>query len=64
MGQLGMSNDLAASETFALRKAIEEFNKQTSKQTQQMLRMTQVIAWLTGVMTIGVFVQIYLAIVH
>jgi hypothetical protein len=64
MSQKGLSGDLAASETFALRKAIEEFNEQAGKQTQQMLRLTNVIAWLTGVMTIGVLVQIYLAIVH
>ena len=64
MSQAGVSGDAAASETFALRKAIEEFNKQASNQTQQMLRMTNVIAWLTGVMTIGVLVQIYLAIVR
>lgn len=63
MSQVGMSGDLAASETFALRKAIEEFNKQASKQTQQMLRMTNVIARMTGVMTIGVLVQIYLALI-
>ena len=64
MSQVGIGDDLAASETLALRKTIEEFNKQASKQTQQMLRLTHVIAWLTGVMTIGVLVQIYLAIVR
>lgn len=61
--QAGISLDLAANEVFALRNSIEEFNKQTNKQTQQMLRLTRVIAWLTGVMTIGVIAQIYLVII-
>jgi hypothetical protein len=62
--QSGTSSDLAAQEILALRNSIEEFNKQTNKQTQQMLRLTHVIAWLTGVMTLGVIVQIYFLIIH
>jgi uncharacterized protein with von Willebrand factor type A (vWA) domain len=54
----------AAYEIIALRNSIEEFNKQASKQTQQMLRLTHVIAWLTGVMLLGVIVQICLVINH
>lgn len=64
MGQVGIGGDEAAREMFALRKTIEEFNKQASKQTEKMIRLTHVIAWLTGVMTVAVFVQIYLAIVR
>ncbi len=54
----------AAYEIIALRNSIEEFNKQASKQTQQMLRLTHVIALLTGVMLLGVIVQICLVINH
>jgi hypothetical protein len=57
--QEGISADLAATETLALRKAIEEFNKQSSDQTKQMLCLTRVIAWLTAVMTIVSVFQIY-----
>ena len=52
-----------------LHQSIKEFNEQSSKQTEQMLRfthqllwLTRVMAWLTLIMTIGVGVQIYLAI--
>jgi predicted lysophospholipase L1 biosynthesis ABC-type transport system permease subunit len=57
----GIGGDLAAGEVFRLRQSIEEFNKQASKQTQQMLRLTRVIAVLTAIMTVAVVVQIYLA---
>ncbi len=62
--QVGMGGDLAASEVSILRKSIEEFNKQASKQTQEMIHLTYVIAALTAIMTIFVGVQIYLALTH
>lgn len=62
--QVGGGGDLAARETFELRKSIEEFNKQASKQTQQMIFLTWAIAVLTLIMTGAVFFQIYLAIVQ
>ncbi len=62
--QVGMSSDQAAGEVFRLRQSIEEFNKQASKQTQQMLNLTRVIAVLTGIMAVLVVFQIYLAITH
>ena len=60
----GMPLDTAGRETVGLLKSIEEFNRQSSKQTQQMIYLTRVIAVLTVVMTILIGVQIYLAIVH
>lgn len=62
--QVGIGVDLSAKETFELRKSIEEFNKHASKQTQQMLHLTYAIAVLTGIMTVLVGVQIYLAVIH
>jgi len=62
--QTGIHGNIAAYETAALRKVIEDFNEQANKQTHQMLRLTKVIAYLTGVMTIGLLVQIYIAIVN
>ncbi len=64
MGQQGMGGDLAANEVAALRKVIELFNEQASKQTQQMLNLTKAIAILTFVMTVGLIVQIWLAVRH
>lgn len=60
--QVGISGNQAASEVDLLRKSIEEFNDQASKQTKQMLRLTRVMAWLTAIMTVFVGVQVYLAI--
>ncbi len=48
--------------TNALHETIREFNSQASRQTEQMLLLTKVMAWLTGVMLLGLVVQICLAI--
>ena len=46
--------------TDALHSSIKEFNAQSGRQTQQMLRLTWVMAVLTGVMLLGLLIQIYL----
>lgn len=46
----------------ALHETIKEFNNQSREQTAQMLKLTKVMAWLTGVMLLGLLVQIYLAL--
>jgi hypothetical protein len=60
--QVGISGDLAASEVSLLRKSVEEFSLQASKQTKQMLKLSQILAWLTAIMTVLVGIQLYLAI--
>jgi hypothetical protein len=60
--QVGISGDQAASEVNRLRKSVEEFSNQASKQTKQMVKLTRVLAWLTAIMMVLVGVQIYLAI--
>jgi len=44
--------------TNALRESLERFNAQSSKQTDQIIRLTLVLLWLTVIMTIGLIVQI------
>jgi hypothetical protein len=44
----------------SLHASIKEFNAQSSKQTDQMLRLTWIMAVLTLVMMLGLVVQIYL----
>jgi hypothetical protein len=39
-----------------------EFNEQSTRQTGRMLRLTKVMAWLTSVMTLAAFGQIWLAL--
>lgn len=46
----------------ALHETIKAFNDQSRAQTAQMLKLTKVMAWLTGVMLLGLLVQIYLAL--
>ena len=46
----------------ALHETIKAFNDQSRDQTAQMLKLTKVMAWLTGVMLLGLLVQIYLAL--
>ena len=46
----------------ALHETIKAFNDQSREQTAQMLTLTKVMAWLTGVMLLGLLVQIYLAL--
>ena len=55
--------------TVKLHETIKEYNEISSRQTEQMLRLTdriltltKLLAVLTSVMTIGVAVQIYLAL--
>jgi hypothetical protein len=48
--------------TNALHETIRRFNEQSQRQTAQMVKLTKVIAWLTGVMLLGVLVQIWFAI--
>ncbi|SRR6266496_318433 len=48
--------------TNALHETLKEFNTQSTKQTQQMLKLTKVIVLLTLVMLVGLGAQIYLAI--
>ena len=47
--------------TKALHASIEKYQAENSVQTQKMVRLTVVITWLTVVLTIGLFVQIWLA---
>jgi hypothetical protein len=60
--QVGMPSSQAASEVSSLRKSMDEFNNQASKQTKQILQLTRVLAALTAIMTVLVGVQVYLAI--
>ena len=48
--------------TEELHKTIKEFVESSEKQTMIMIRLTKAILWLTGVLTIGLVVQIYLLI--
>lgn len=48
--------------THELHNTIKQFNEKTEKQTEQMVRLTKVIAWLTSVMLVAVVVQIVLAV--
>lgn len=48
--------------TKQLEETIKKFNEETSKQTRQLLILTWVMTILTILMTIGVVIQIYLAI--
>ena len=47
--------------TNALHETIKQFNEQSSRQTDQMLKLTRVMAWLTVAMFIGLIVQIAMA---
>jgi hypothetical protein len=60
--QVGISSDQAATEVDRLRKSLEEFAKKAGEQTNQMIRLTRVLAWLTAIMTVLVGGQVYTAI--
>ena len=45
-----------------LHETIKQFNEKAEKQTQQMVRLTRVIAWLTFVMLVAVIAQIVFAV--
>ncbi len=55
------SNELIRRALNKLHGVIRTFNEQSSKQTEKMIALTQVIIFLTGVLVVGLFVQIYLA---
>ena len=42
----------------ALHETIKEFNNQSRDQTAQMLKLTKAMAWLTGVMLLGLLVAL------
>jgi len=48
--------------TRQLEETLKKFNEETSKQTRQLLVLTWVMTILTVLMTIGVVIQIYLAL--
>jgi len=56
---LGEWSGSAATE--ALHATIDQYQKESSRQTAKMIRLTWVITGLTVVLTIGLFVQIWLA---
>lgn len=62
-----MSNEIAAAAMTkgaikGLHESIKEFNDQSSRQTEKMLRLTRVIIFLAVIMALEVGFQIYLAI--
>jgi Mg2+ and Co2+ transporter CorA len=59
--QVGIG-DSAATEVNRLRESVDEFSRQANKQTNQMLKLTRILAWLTAMMTVLVGAQLYLAI--
>jgi hypothetical protein len=48
--------------TRELHETIRKFNEVTSRQTQEILKLTRVIAFLTFVMAVGLAIQIFLAL--
>ena len=48
--------------TKQLEETLKRFNEETSRQTRQMLILTWIMTMLTILMTVGVVIQIYLAI--
>lgn len=60
-GGIPLSEWSGSGATRELHDTIRKFNEVTSRQTQEILKLTRVIAVLTLVMTIGLAVQIFLA---
>jgi len=56
------SDELTRRSIRKLEKTIQQYNKQTSKQTQKMIRLTWGIVGLTVVMVVGLVIQIILAL--
>jgi len=56
------SDELTRRSIRKLEKAIQQYNKQTSKQTRKMIRLTWGIVGLTVVMVIGLVIQIILVL--
>lgn len=61
-GGIPISEWSGSGATKQLEETIKKFNEETSKQTRQLLILTWVMTILTVLMTIGVVIQIYLAI--
>jgi hypothetical protein len=45
----------------SLHESIDQYQKESSRQTAKMIRLTWIITGLTVVLTLGLFVQIWLA---
>ena len=56
------SDELTRRSIRKLERTIQQYNKQTSKQTQKMIRLTWGIVGLTIVMVAGLIIQIILAL--
>ena len=48
--------------THALHETIKKYQEESSRQTDTMIKLTKAMTWLTVVMAVAVFVQIYLTI--
>jgi len=55
-------NELIKRTINKLQEIIQEFNKQSSKQTEKMIRLTWGIVGLTIIMVIGLIIQIVLSV--
>src|SRR3989338_6442500 len=55
------SDELTRRALIELQGTIKIFNEQSSKQTEKMIWLTWLIAGLTGVLVVGLLIQIYLA---
>jgi hypothetical protein len=62
MGGIPIGQWSGSDATNALREVMEKYQAESSKQTQQMIVLTRVIAVLTLVMLLGLGAQIFLAI--
>ncbi len=62
--QIGMASNEAAVEVLNLRKIVEEFGNQANQQTQQMIKLSRSILYLTIIMTMAVLGQIFMAIMN
>lgn len=56
------SDELTRRALNKLQETIKTFNTQSSNQTEEMIRLTKWITALTGVMVVGLLIQIYLAL--
>ncbi|MEW6246646.1 MAG: hypothetical protein AB1555_08050 [Nitrospirota bacterium] len=60
-GGIPLSEWSGSGATRELHETIRNFNEVASRQTQEIVILTRVLAFLTFVMTIGLIFQIYLA---
>ncbi|MDX2252012.1 MAG: hypothetical protein NW202_06985 [Nitrospira sp.] len=60
-GGIPLSEWSGSGATRKLHETIRDFNEVASRQTQEILKLTRVIAFLTLVMTVGLIVQVFLA---